>query len=109
MSRSYCSAWLFSTSTYTIAHEFGHNLGLSHAVAPTSDGIMKSYDSQAIMSSGYIFTDYIAAHRYQMGVLRQMVGEVIEWTLDTPVITLQSISAPLGQAGADYVSMKIPC
>jgi len=105
----YCSAWFFTSSPSTIAHELGHNLGLSHAIAPTTDGIMVAYDPEAIVSDAYIFTDFIAAHRYQMGVLREAPGEVIEWTREVPPVALQSISLPLGQPGADYVAMRIPC
>jgi len=106
---SYCSAWFFTASPFTIAHEFGHNLGLSHAVAPNAEGMMVSYDPEALVSNSYLITDFTAAHRYQMGVLREAPGEIIKWTRGTPAMALQSISLPLGQPGADYVSVRIPC
>merc|ERR1712217_931653 len=44
-----------------------------------------------------------------MGVLREAPGELLQWTPETPIVALQSISLPLGVAEADYVAIRIPC
>jgi len=100
-------------------HELGHNLGLLHAGGLNAGGQYVEYgDPEAAMGASYRFSSFTAAGRYQMGVLHDAQGEVVEVNpADLPgnsalgalPITLGSLSLPLNQPGADCVAVKISC
>ena len=106
-----CNAIYSTTHGSTRAHELGHNLGLLHASGPNSKCVYVEYgDPQSLMGNSYEFSSFIASARFQIGVLHVGPGEVVEWT-ETQIVwvTIQSISLPLNQSGADAVAIKLDC
>lgn len=62
------------------------------------------------MGASWKLSGFIAAARFQMGLLSTKPGEVITWdsTMTSP-IKLASISLPLNQPGADGVAIRFHC
>lgn len=107
-----CIAWYNYKSIGVRAHELGHNLGLLHAAAESGGSFTEYGDYQSMMGYGAFYApiSYLPSARYQLGLLAEVSGEVIEWAEDSssPVL-LSSTSVELGVGGADAVAVMIPC
>ena len=77
-----CIAWYNYKSTGVRAHELGHNLGLLHAAAESGGVFLEYGDYQSMMGNGARSTLQFLTFRparYQLGLLAEVSGEVIEW------------------------------
>jgi len=96
----------FGHSIITQAHELGHNLGLLHAAGLRNGNFVTYGDETAIMGNRWTAgMEYSAAHRFQLGWLRQTAGEVV--ALSRGARRLSKLEAATG--GAQAVALQVAC
>jgi len=96
----------FGHSIITQAHELGHNFGLLHAAGLRRGNFVEYGDDTAIMGNVWkAGMQFSAAHRLQIGWLRNTAGEVVQ--LSRGARRLSKLEGAKGTAGA--VALRIPC
>lgn len=96
----------FGHSIITQAHELGHNFGLLHAAGLRNGNFVEYGDNTAIM--GNVWTagmQFSAAHRFQIGWLRNTAGEVVG--ISRGARRVSKLEGAKGTAGA--VALRIAC
>lgn len=95
----------FGHSIITQAHELGHNLGLLHAAGLRRGDFVEYGDETAIMGNKWMEgMEYSAAHRFQLGWLRERSEEVT--ALSRGARRLSKLEAAIGGA---WVALRIAC
>jgi len=105
-----CTTWEKHPGMFVIAHELGHNLGLSHAGGVLRGEWYEYGDHQALMGNSNDVSSFNAGARHQLTTLMDIPGEAATYPdVGMNYIKLQTLSLDPGVDGADYVAVRWAC